>query len=138
MLLKCSSDLDRNKTAHKSGLCLFDICFVYSAYNYIVFDTSKDSLRYTLIFSLMCLQVVGGDYDLSVVEESEQFRYIANYHIHPDYNQVNMSNDLALIELDESFSINGTYIEPITLPATPGSYENGVLFDVKLYNSIFH
>ncbi|XP_075071858.1 trypsin-like [Mixophyes fleayi] len=62
------------------------------------------------------IQVVLGEYDLSKSEGTEQFINSANIIRHPSYNSRTLDNDIMLIKLVSSATLN-TYVQPVSLPS---------------------
>ena len=65
-------------------------------------------------------QVEVGEYKLTVNDPGEQFRPVAEIVIHPEYNETNGANDLALVRVVPKLSLDGQYVAAVCLPGPFG------------------
>lgn len=61
------------------------------------------------------MEVVAGEYQLSMQEDSEQVREVQDVILHPQYDAVTYENDIAIVKLTEPLLFN-EYVQPISLP----------------------
>ena len=66
-------------------------------------------------YSFQHTRAVAGEYNLQVLEGSEQIRDVSWMFIHEEYNGATFDNDIVLLVLNESLAIDGKYIRPISL-----------------------
>ncbi len=62
------------------------------------------------------LEVRLGDHDTIFIEREEMPFRVSRYILHPDYNDVTLDRDIALIELEGRVPVYTDYIKPICLP----------------------
>ena len=67
-----------------------------------------------------------GDNDLVKIYEQKKYAEVETFHLHPDFNDQNLMNDIALVKLKQKLNFT-QYVQPACLPTGHRDYYDGIL-----------
>ena len=82
---------------------------------------------------LQNVQVEVGEYQLSGNDENEELRSVQEIIIHPDYNETNKANDIALLRIFPLFVLDNVHSVAVCMPEMDKNFTGYIATATGLY-----